>query len=194
MSPRSTTRPLYFWCFVSYSAFFRWQMSISEAKWTFTIFVLASSITSFVLLTFVRFHAEIFSSFSHSLSTAAFAAGIFMAWGIVINSCTMPLVIKKKVCTKFLGCSELSPFPAIWSSWWFGKDSSIRILVDSLASKIHANLDLKSLVVPRVSPYLLFFLHVLQGTAGAIGVSNFSSIPNVFFELLVLRVSEIDSS
>ena len=35
-----------------------------------------TSITSFLLLTFVRFHAENFYNFSHSLSTAAFAAGI----------------------------------------------------------------------------------------------------------------------
>ena len=53
-------------------------MSISEAKRTFAPFVLASSITSFLLLTFVRSHAGIFSNFSHSLSAAAFAAGIFM--------------------------------------------------------------------------------------------------------------------
>ena len=44
--------------------------------------------------------------------------------------------------------------------------------MDSLASKIHANLDLKSSVLLRVSP-CLFFLHVLHGMAGAIGVSNF---------------------
>ena len=56
---------------------FKWQMSINDAKWTFSPNVLASSITSFLLLTFVRFHAEIFSNFSHSLSTAAFAAGHF---------------------------------------------------------------------------------------------------------------------
>ena len=38
-------------------------MSISEAKWTLAPSVLASSITSFLLLTFVRFHAEIFFQF-----------------------------------------------------------------------------------------------------------------------------------
>ena len=74
MSPRSTTRLLYFWCFVSNSAFFKWQMSISEAKWTFAPDVLASSITSFLLLTFVRFHAGIFANFSPSLSIAAFTS------------------------------------------------------------------------------------------------------------------------
>ena len=60
----------------------------------------------------------------------------------------------------------------MWSSWYLGRGSSTRILVDSLASKIHASFDLKSLALPRVSPFLLF-LHVLQGMAGAIGVSNF---------------------
>ena len=85
ISPQSTTRPSYVWCFASNSAFFKWQMSISEAKWTFAPFVLASSITCFLLLTFVKSHAGIFSSFSYSLSTAAFAAGIFMAWCIGIN-------------------------------------------------------------------------------------------------------------
>ena len=34
ISPRRTTRPLYFWCFASKSAFFRWHMSINDAKWT----------------------------------------------------------------------------------------------------------------------------------------------------------------
>ena len=71
---------------------------------------------------------NLFSNFSHSLSTAAFAAGIFIASGTGIN-----------LCTKLLCCSELSPLPAKWSSWWFGKSSPIRSLVDSLASKIHAS-------------------------------------------------------
>ena len=34
ISPGNTARPLYFWCFASNSAFFKWQMSISEAKST----------------------------------------------------------------------------------------------------------------------------------------------------------------
>ena len=38
--------------------------------------------------------------------------------------------------------------------------------MDSLASKIHANLDLKSLVLLRVSPFLLF-LQVLKVVRGA---------------------------
>ena len=73
---------------VSNSALFRWQMSINDAKLTFAPAVLASSITSYLLMTFVKSHAGIFSNFSHSLSNAAFAAGIFIAWGIWINLCT----------------------------------------------------------------------------------------------------------
>ena len=71
--------------------------------------------------------------FSHSLSTAAFAAGIFMACGIGTNSCT-----------------KLSPLPAVWSSWWFGKDSPTRSLEDSLSSKNHASFDLISLDLPPI--------------------------------------------
>ena len=39
-SPRSTARPLYFLCCVSNLAFFKWQMSINEAKMIFCAFVL----------------------------------------------------------------------------------------------------------------------------------------------------------
>ena len=68
---------LYFCCFVTKSAFFKWHMSINGANWTFATDVLASSIASFLLLTFVRFHAEMFSNIPNSLSTAAFAARNF---------------------------------------------------------------------------------------------------------------------
>ena len=92
MSPRSTTRPLYFLCFFSNSEFFSWQSSINGAKCTFTYLCLASSITSDLFLTFARFHAKIFLSFHHSLSSTSFAAGAFIAGGI------------GKICV-------------IWSSW-----------------------------------------------------------------------------
>ena len=36
---RKTTRPLYFWCFASNSEFFKWNMSINDAKWTVAPFV-----------------------------------------------------------------------------------------------------------------------------------------------------------
>ena len=58
----------------------------------FTPLFLASSNTSDLFLTFSRFHAEIFSSFSHSLSTAAFAANIFIAWGIGKHLCQIVML------------------------------------------------------------------------------------------------------
>ena len=49
-------------------------------------------------------------------------------------------------------------------------------------------------VLLRVSPFL-FFLQVLQGIAGAIGVSNLlRAFLNGFFKLIVLRVNELNSS
>ena len=80
--------------------------------------------------------------------------------------------LRINLCTKLSCCSKLSPLPAIWSSCQFGRDSSRRSLVDSLASKIHTSFDLISLVLPRVSPRLHVLL-VLQSIARAIGVSNF---------------------
>ena len=60
-------------------------MSSNDAKWTVLPSFLASAITSFWILTFVSCHASIFSNFSHSFSTAAFAAGIFIAFGMGTN-------------------------------------------------------------------------------------------------------------
>ena len=50
------------------------------------------------------FTPESFPTFSHSLSTGAFAAH--------------GLRQRKNVCPKMKCCDELSPFPAMWSSWW----------------------------------------------------------------------------
>ena len=136
-------------------------MSINEAKWTFTPFVLASSITSFLFLTFVRFHAGIFSYFSHSLSTAALRdfpwleAWEWICWPNWNAAMNCPL-----------SCNVYGPHDSSV------KIFSMRSLVDSMASRIHASIDLISLVLWRVSPCLLF-LFVLQGTAGAMDVSIF---------------------
>ena len=66
----------------------------------------------------------------------------------------------------------------------------------SIAGPLHAgpfwvaNFDLKSLVLPRVSPCLLFLL-VLQIIAGSHWCFQFlASILNGFFKFLVLRVNE----
>ena len=80
---------------------------MNDAKWTVFHSFLASALTAFLFLTFVSCHAGIFSSCSHSFSTAAFASGIFMAWSI------------GKFCAQ--DCSwlnEFIPLPAMWSSWF----------------------------------------------------------------------------
>ena len=76
---------LYFWNCDSKSEFLRGQTSINDAKCTVLQSFLASAITSFWFQTFVSCHSGIFSSSSHSLSTAVFASGIFIAWGTGIN-------------------------------------------------------------------------------------------------------------
>ena len=50
---------------------------VNVAKWTFFFSLCASTMTSFLLFTLDTCHAGIVSSFSHSLSTAAFASGIY---------------------------------------------------------------------------------------------------------------------
>ena len=114
-------------------------------QWCKMNFFPRSSITSDLFLTFARFHARIFSSFSHSSSTAAFAAGIFIAWGIGIN-----------LCAKLQWCSGLLLFLAMWSSLTSGTILSMRSFFDSSASKTHAYFDLWSSILPQVTPYLLF--------------------------------------
>ena len=79
---QNTTRPLYFKSFASNSAFFKWQMSISETTWSFA-FVVLSPPSYFGLSS--CFYAQNFSNFSNSLSTASFSAGIFMDWDTRIN-------------------------------------------------------------------------------------------------------------
>ena len=96
-----------------------------------------------------------FSNCAHSLTTAALAAGIFDA---SIN-----------LWTKLWWCNELFPFPAIWSSWWFGEDPPTCSLLDSSASNRDACLVLISLDAPL--PKLFF--KILKGKARAINISNF---------------------
>ena len=124
MSPRSTTRPLYFWCFASISAFFRWQMSINDAKWTVAPDVLASSITSFLLLTFVRSHARIFSNFSHSSSTAAFRCGNLHG-----------LRHRNKFVNQIVMLQWIAPFLQYGPHDDSAQNSPTRSFVDPLASK-----------------------------------------------------------
>ena len=160
VSPRSTTLPLYFWYWGSSSEFLRWQRSTNDAKKTFIPLFLASSVTSFLFLTLVSCHTGIFSSFSHYLSTAAFAFGIFTAGGIGIN-----------LCTKLWWLSEFIPFAAMWSSWDLCGTPSNRILIDSSASTIQAYLVVCFPILLQVSPRHV--ASVLQSIAAGIGISNF---------------------
>ena len=76
------------------------------------------------------------------------------------------------------------------------RESSIRSLVDSLASKMHASFDLISLVLPRVTSMQLHFLldFAKHSKARAIGVSNFLRASlMVSSNSLSSRSSEINS-
>ena len=112
----------------------------------------------------------------------AFAAGIFMAWGIgwiCVPNCNAAVN-----CLLFLqhgphdNSVEFLPYAVLWIHWLPGSTQVFLI----------------SLVLPRVS-HCLHVLHVLQGMAGSHRRFQFlASILNGFFEFLVLRVNEINSS
>ena len=77
-------------------------MSINEAKWTLFFFLCFHNNFLFPLTFLLTCHAGIVSRFFHSLSTAAFAPGIFIAWSTGIN-----------LCTKLQWVSEGNPFSAM---------------------------------------------------------------------------------
>ena len=186
MSPRNTTRPFFLVCFVSNSAFFKWQRSINDAKCTFLPSFLASSITSDLFLTCVLSHAWIFSTFSHSYSTAsfaAFAAGylhclrhrnkfvyqIVMLYWIVPSSCNMVLMV---FCLRFFHTHScgFTGFQSTHKSWFE---------IISLATGLT----------------MLTLLARLARQSGSHCVSNFLlAFFDDFLQLHVLRVNEINSS
>ena len=116
-----------FWCFASNSAFFKWHIFINDAKWTFAPDVFVSSITSLLLLTFVKFRK--FSPIFPILVHRCFRWPEF----------ALLEAYEQNLWTKLWCCNDFSPFPAIWSSWWVGIEFPIRILVDSSPSTIHAS-------------------------------------------------------
>ena len=107
-----------------------------------------------------------FLEFFPLFSTAAFASGTFIAWGIGIN-----------LCTRLQRLNEFKPFPAMWSSWYLREAPSIRILIDSSASTMHAYFVLRPQMGRQVS-LLLRHNEVLQGIVAGIGMSDF---PRAFF-------------
>ena len=166
----------------SNSAFFRWQMSISDAKCTVTPFFLASSITSDLLLTFARFHAGIFSSFSHSLSTAAFAAGIFITSGIGINLCTK--IVMMQWITSF-SCD------VVFMNFRYNsfRTQSLWFICFQNARKFWFVIILSATSHP-VPAVCLFTRH-------SWGCWNFQLLPCILddlFEFHILRINEVNSS
>ena len=78
------------------------------------------------------------------------------------------LMQRNKFVNQIVVLQWISPFPATWSSSWCGIEFPIRILVDSSVSRIHA-----SFVWILLDPQLPQFFIILQGIAGATDVSNF---------------------
>ena len=102
-----------------------------------------------------------FLEFSHYVSNAACASGIFRVREIGI-----------KLCTRLWWLNEFIPFSAIWSSWYLWGFPNTRTLTDSPASTIKAYFVLCSPIVRQVS-LLLRHTEALQGIAAGIGMSNF---------------------
>ena len=126
MSP--TKKLDFFKCFVSNSAFFKWQMSISEATWTFSPFVLASSTTSDLFLTFFMSHADIFSSFTPFIIHFHFCCG-YLHWRGHRNRFVHLIVLLHWIVL----------LSGLWSSWWNGRESSIRSFANSTGYRTHAS-------------------------------------------------------
>ena len=137
-------------------------MSINDAKCTFTSLRLATSITSGLFLTFDRFHAEMFSNFLHSLSTAtaSFAAGIFHRWRHG-NKIVYKILMMQWTVT--LPCNMV-----FMNSWL----NSFHTHTDGLICFYYTcHLDLWSSFSIQVTPFRNFAL--LQGIAGTVCTSNF---------------------
>ena len=131
----------------------------------------------FLTFVFCQVPRRNFLQLTHSLSTDAFAAGIFKAWCLGTN-----------LWTKLWCCSELFPFPATKSSWWFGNDSYS--LADFLASRMHANLVLILLDAPLPQFFCFFAKHCRSHWCFQL----LTRILDGFFEFLILRVNEIHPS
>ena len=103
---------------------------------------------------------EIFSCFAHSFSTAAFASGIFNAWGIGMN-----------LWPRLWWVKEFIPFAVMWSWWCLCPAPSSLGLVYSSASTTQACFVMRFPILRWVSP--LLFIGILQGIAAGIGTDNF---------------------
>ena len=86
-------------------------------------------------------------------------------------------------------CSELSPFPVIWSSWFSFRSQSFEFTGFQDAHKLRI-----AIICPATgSPVPVVYL--LQGMAGAVGTSNFlRAFLMISFSLHILRFNEINPS
>ena len=136
-------------------------MSINEA--TLTLFFVS---LCFLLLTFPKSQAGNCLELFPSLSTAASASGIFIAYVIGIH-----------LCTKLYCVIEVNPFPAMRSSCALDCKDSVFCLVDSWDSTIQPYIVLNSFPWSFFCSTFVFTmleccLPRLQGMAAAIGLSS----------------------
>ena len=159
ISPRSTTRPLYFWNCGSNSEFLRWQRSINDAKCTVLPSFLASAITSFLSLTFVSCHTDIFSSFFVLSLHCCLCIRCFHCWGH-----------GNKLVHQIGVTQWIHPFSRSLIFMILVRRST-RFLMDSSVSTMQAYFVLCSSTVRQVFLYLSRWC--LQGIAAGIGIFNF---------------------
>ena len=91
---------------------------------------------------------------------------------LFLFSHTFPLLLlhDKILCKRLQWFNDLIPLPAIWSSWPLWRVPSIRFLVDSPASTMHAYFALQLTETLQVSLYSARL--VVQGIAAGIETSN----------------------
>ena len=146
----------------------------------FAPFVLASSITSFLLLTFVKFPRRNFLlCFPIPYPLLLLLREFSWAWGIGIN-----------LWTKFVMLQWIVSFSCkIWSSWWAGNDSPMRSLVDSLSFQNTRKFCFD--FIGCTTPTILIALDNFAGHSRSHGCFQFlMSILDGLLEFLVLRVDE----
>ena len=78
-------------------------------------------------------------------------------------------------------------FPAIWSSWWFGKDSSIRSLVDSLVFQKTRKFWLEIITLSTGLPFLTFLVCLAKHSGNHWRFRFLASILDGLVEFLVLK-------
>ena len=161
MSPRSTTLPLYIWYRGSNSEFLRRHRSINDAKMNFSALIPCFIDHLFLASDFRQLPCWYFLQVSHYFATAAFASGIFIAWGIGMNLCT-----RLQWVIEFIPfCSDMILVMFVYCS----APSRLGLVLSSATTQ--AYLVLRFTILRWVLPPL--FIGIVQGIAAGIGTSNF---------------------